>query len=276
MLTNTTRFSTRRSIDTLVPVAAESALSSARRPHIANAAAVGDLLPPAARPHLSRRLLRASTRPSEITPSQRASITASRTCTTASLVYQMGRRKNLRTVRRRQSSRRSSARTERATLMLSLTRTTIVFSARLVNQTRFQFSRLTPAVASGRRQHSPGRADNFRASTPFELICNNARTRSSRALRLPARPTAAKTAAISGAVDFRRGAHSLKFGGDVQRIRSTFIDLSDASGTFNFAARAIFCQHARAVFARIFRPNPPSAILTTGIFVQDDCRLRRI
>ena len=44
------------------------------------------------------------------------------------------------------------------------------------------------------------------------------------------------------------GNHSLKFGGDIQRIKSTFIDLEDASGTWDFDSAGDFLANSPEPF----------------------------
>jgi hypothetical protein len=123
---------------------------------------------------------------------------------------------------------------------------TAFFSAQAVAQTRFQWSRLAPAVAAQG------------GASPVVLVDIN----DSQALITG---TLIAGSSTTGATDrsetrwqaqeifaYVSGAHSLKFGGDVQRIKSTFIDLSDASGTFNFNSFGDFLRTCRADSARIF------------------------
>src|SRR5207237_658210 len=110
-----------------------------------------------------------------------------------------------------------------------------VLSAKAVAQTRFQFSRLTPAVEA-----------NGGATKPVVLITivDSAALNSG---------TLIAWTSTTGATDRREnrfqfqeifayvhGSHSLKFGGDTQRIKSTFIDLSDATGTWSFDSAGDF------------------------------------
>jgi hypothetical protein len=72
-----------------------------------------------------------------------------------------------------------------------------------------------------------------------------------------------------------RGAHSLRFGADVQDIRSHFVDLSDATGTFNFDSPADFLANKPARYQHRFFTESELQNAYTGIFVQDDWKLRR-
>ncbi|MFN2513101.1 MAG: TonB-dependent receptor domain-containing protein, partial [Pyrinomonadaceae bacterium] len=69
------------------------------------------------------------------------------------------------------------------------------------------------------------------------------------------------------------GAHSLKFGMDVHRIRSTFIDLSDASGTFSFASSGEFLAATPSRFRQNFLTESTQRNTYIGIFGQDEWRL---
>lgn len=148
-----------------------------------------------------------------------------------------------------------------------------IFNSKTVNQARFQFSRLTPAVES-----AGGRG-------PVVLI----------ALNVPRdigtgsdRSTLTAGASTTGATDRREiryqfqdtvsliaGPHSMKFGFDVQRIRSTFIDLSDATGTFNFSSAGDFLAGIVSRYRHNFNTESTQRNTYYGIFAQDEWRLRR-
>ncbi|HVS20235.1 MAG TPA: carboxypeptidase regulatory-like domain-containing protein, partial [Pyrinomonadaceae bacterium] len=148
-----------------------------------------------------------------------------------------------------------------------------VFSAKAVAQTRFQWSRLTPAVeATGG------------TTTPVVLITINDPLPSTD----PSQRSGTLTGGTSttGATDRREaryqvqeifsylgGPHSLKFGGDIQWIKSTFIDLSDATGTFNFASAGDFLANIPNRFRQNFLTTSTQHNVYTGIFAQDEWRL---
>jgi hypothetical protein len=144
-----------------------------------------------------------------------------------------------------------------------------VFSAKAVAQTRFQYSRLTPAVSA-----------TGGATSPVVLIGIND------PLKLAGGTLVAGTS-TSGATDRREtrwqfqeifayinGNHSLKFGGDVQRITSTFIDLSDASGTWDFDSAGDFLANLPSRFRQNFLTTSTQHNTYTGVFVQDEWRLK--
>jgi len=149
---------------------------------------------------------------------------------------------------------------------------TFVFSERLVNQARFQYSRLAPAFeASG-------------GDTPVVLITLND--------PLPAGDPERRTGTLvagsstSGGSDRREerwqvqdvlslvnGNHSFKFGVDLHRVRSTFIDLSDVTGTYNFASAGDFLAGVPSRFRQNFQSSSTQKNLYTGVFVQDEWQI---
>ncbi|MDX6613519.1 MAG: hypothetical protein QOD75_2705 [Blastocatellia bacterium] len=189
-----------------------------------------------------------------------------------SLLYQMGRQNNL---------RQFGGGNRLAEALLGRTRNTdalsysdnFVFSPTLVNQTRFQFSRLTPAVvASGGRK-------------PVVLITLNDPLLSSDPLERSG--TLVAGSSTSGASDRREsraqaqeilswvhGTHSLKLGGDIQHIRSTFIDLADISGTFTFASAGDFLASAPSRFRQNFQAESAQQNTYVGVYAQDEWRVR--
>jgi hypothetical protein len=148
-----------------------------------------------------------------------------------------------------------------------------VISPRAVNQLRLQFSRLTPAVEA-------------RGSSPVLLIDYNYPA------QFPGDTAAQKGTLIAGssttnATDRREnrvqvqeilayvaGAHSLKVGADVQRIKSTFIDLSDASGTFDFDSVGDFLAGDPSRFRQNFQTSSTQRNTYLGFFAHDELRLR--
>ena len=65
----------------------------------------------------------------------------------------------------------------------------------------------------------------------------------------------------------------VKFGGDVQWIKSTFIDLSDASGTFDFDSFGDFLANRPSRFRQNFLTTSTQKNTYIGVFAQDDWRL---
>jgi len=145
---------------------------------------------------------------------------------------------------------------------------TFVLSERVVNQLRFQYSRLAPAFKA-------------RAGSPVVLIS----LKDSLPVEDPERRTGTLVAgsSTSGGSDRReereqlqdvlsliRGNHSFKFGVDIHRVRSTFIDLSDLSGTFNFASAGDFLASVPSRFRQSFQSSSMQRNFYVGMFLQDE------
>lgn len=142
-----------------------------------------------------------------------------------------------------------------------------VFSATLVNQARVQFSRLTPAVKA-RGGAGPvvliTIKDPLAATEPATLIAGSSTSGATdrRESRFQAQDILA----------YIKGVHSLKLGFDAQRIRSTFIQLSDASGTFNFASAGDFLAGIPSRFRQNFLTAATQRNIYLGFFIQDEWR----
>jgi len=147
-----------------------------------------------------------------------------------------------------------------------------VFSNRVVNQLRFQYSRLAPA--------SEARGGN----TPVVLITlNDPLTREDPERRTGTLVTGSSTSSgsdrreervqVQQVLLFVSGDHSLKLGTDVHHVRSTFIDLSDLSGTFNFASAGDFLAGSPNRFRQDFQSSSTQQNLYTGVFVQHDWQI---
>jgi len=149
---------------------------------------------------------------------------------------------------------------------------TFVFSERLVNQTRFQYSRLAPAFeARG-------------GDTPVVLIALNDPLSSDDPERRTGTLVAGSSTSggsdrreervqVQDVLSFINGDHSLKFGADVHHVRSTFIDLADLSGTFNFASAGDFLAGVPSRFRQNFQSSSAQRNLYTGMFVHDEWQI---
>ena len=188
------------------------------------------------------------------------------------LLYQLGRLKNLRQFGGGSRLAEALQGQTRGTDALAYS-DDYVFNTRAVNQARVQFSRLMPAFEARGGNDSPVVLINL--NDP--LAASDAASRSG---------TLVAGSSISGGTARRetrfqfqdtltnlRGAHSLKLGLDVQRIRSTFIDLSDASGTFNFASAGDFLANQPSRFRRNFQTASTQRNVYLGLFAQDEWRL---
>ena len=152
-----------------------------------------------------------------------------------------------------------------------------VLGARFVNQLRFQFSRFKP---------------NFAATNPLEpvVLITLSDTLSGADSRSGTLIAGNSTSAINfnfpGTREENRvqvqnvatliaGPHTLKFGADVQTIDSDFLDLQDATGTFNFLSVRNFLGGNVGRYRRNFGRQTGQKNTYYGVFVQDEWRLRR-
>ena len=149
---------------------------------------------------------------------------------------------------------------------------TFVFSERLVNQLRFQFSRLAPAFEA-----RGGEKPVVLISLNDSLLDGDPERRSG---------TLVAGSSTAGGSDRREdrlqvqnvlslvsGNHSLKLGADVHHVRSTFIDLTDLSGTFNFASAGDFLASVPSRFRQNFQSSSTQKNLYAGFFVQDEWQI---
>ena len=142
-----------------------------------------------------------------------------------------------------------------------------VFSAKAVAQTRFQWSRLSPGIAAQGGAHPVVLIDinDSQRLVTGTLIAGSSTTGATD--RSETRWQAQEILA------YVSGAHSWKFGGDIQRIKSTFIDLSDASGTFNFNSFGDFLANAPSRFRQNFLTTSTQRNVYSGVFAQDEWHL---
>ena len=144
-----------------------------------------------------------------------------------------------------------------------------VISATAVAETRLQFSRVSPAVVATGGENPP--VVLIGINDPLKLITG----------------TLVAGTSTSGATDRREdriqfqevfsyvsGNHSLKFGGDIQRIKSTFIDLEDASGTWDFNSAGDFLANSPSRFRQNFLTTSTQQNTYVGVFAQDEWRIK--
>ncbi|MBA3512750.1 MAG: TonB-dependent receptor [Pyrinomonadaceae bacterium] len=147
-----------------------------------------------------------------------------------------------------------------------------VFSANTVSQIRAQLSRLAPGTKAGA------------GANPVVLITiNDPLIAGDPARRSGTLVAGSSTTGASDRHEDRfqlqeillhtKGTHSLKFGIDAQQIRSTFIDLSDASGTFSFASAGDFLAGIPGRFRQNFLTESTQRNTYVGFFGQDEWRL---
>ncbi|MFN0087505.1 MAG: carboxypeptidase regulatory-like domain-containing protein [Blastocatellia bacterium] len=153
-----------------------------------------------------------------------------------------------------------------------------IVTPRTVNSLRVQFSRLSPADAP------PGMAPValIDIDDPRDIIGNSAANPFTRRGQLVA------GASTIGGTDRReertqaqevlhlpRGSHTVRVGGDLQILRSRFVDLTDATGTFTFATLADFLKNRPARYEHRFFTDSGLRNTYIGLFAQEDWRPRR-
>ncbi|HVF66966.1 MAG TPA: TonB-dependent receptor [Pyrinomonadaceae bacterium] len=147
-----------------------------------------------------------------------------------------------------------------------------VLSPTAVNQLRAQLSRLRPSLLSR------GRGPVVLIDIDDPLAADDPQDRSG---------TLVAGSSTSGASDRKetrfqlqetltlvRSTHTLKLGADVQRLRSVFVDLSDASGTYTFASAGDFLASTPSRFRQRFNTESVQRNTYAGLFIQDEWRPR--
>jgi hypothetical protein len=186
----------------------------------------------------------------------------------ASIVYQAGRLWNLRQFGggNRLADALQGRRRNSDALSVS---DNYVFSARAVNQLRMQYSHLAPAFEA-RVTNQPvvliALNDPLDADDPEQrsgtLVAGSSTSGGSD--RREARFQ------LQNVLSLVRGEHSLKFGADIHHVRSTFIDLSDVTGTYNFASAGDFLAGRPSRFRQNFQSQSTQTNRYVSFFVQDE------
>ncbi|HLL72292.1 MAG TPA: TonB-dependent receptor [Pyrinomonadaceae bacterium] len=189
-------------------------------------------------------------------------------------LYQRGRSRNLRQFGG--GSRLADALQGRTRHSDALSYTdNFVFSPRLVNQLRAQISRLTPALGTDASARARPvvliTIDDALATDDTQDRSGTLVAGSSNAGASDRRETRDQ---VQDTLTVLSGAHAFKFGVDVQRIRSTFIDLSDATGTFDFTSAAEFLANAPARFRQRFNNESEQKNFYAGVFAQGEWHAR--
>lgn len=189
-----------------------------------------------------------------------------------SVLYQMGRQNNLRQFGGGNRLAESLQGKTRGTDAISYT-DNLVLSASLVNQARVQLSRLVPSVTAsgGRRPVVLINLDDPLPSTDPAARFGTLVAGSSTAGATDRRESRIQ---IQDVLAWAVSNHSPRFGGDLQRVSSTFIDLTDASGTYSFDNALDFVANAPSRFRQNFQTESEQKNTYLGFFVQDEWRLR--
>ncbi|HEX8737294.1 MAG TPA: TonB-dependent receptor [Pyrinomonadaceae bacterium] len=142
-----------------------------------------------------------------------------------------------------------------------------ILSAKVVNQFRFQYSTLRPFIATSE------------AESPVILVTFTPPGESSTTQIFGSSTSGSSDRKenrwqFQDTISYVAGSHTLRFGGDVQRVNSLFIDRFDVTGTYRFSNFSFFSQNSVSSFQQAF--NNDSKVKNTyyGFFAQDDWRAR--
>ena len=190
----------------------------------------------------------------------------------SSIVYQGGRLLNLRQFGGGNRLAESLQGRRRNSDALSFS-DTLVFSERLVNQARFQYSSLAPAFeASG--GNSPVVLIALNDPLPAEDPDRRTGTLVAGSSTSGGSDRREQRVQLQNVLSFVNANHSFKLGADIHHVRSTFIDLSDLSGTFNFASAGDFLAGVPSRYRQTFQSASTQKNFYTGVFLQHEWQLR--
>ena len=182
----------------------------------------------------------------------------------ASIVYQAGRLVNLRQFGGGNRLAEALQARRRNSDAISYS-DNFVLSSRVVNQLRFQYSRLAPSFKT------PD------AERPVVLITLNdpsvSGTLVAGSSTLGGTDRREQRAQLQEILSLVRGNHSFKLGADLHHVSSTFIDLSDLTGTFSFASAGDFLAGIPSRYRQNFQSSSTQRNTYTGFFVQDEWQL---
>lgn len=189
-----------------------------------------------------------------------------------SVLYQLGRLNNLRQFGGGNRLAESLLGRTRGTDAVSYT-DNLVLSPAVVNQTRVQLSRLTPSVTAegGRR---PVVLITLDDPLPSSDPAGRSGTLVAGSSTSGATDRSESRVQLQNVLAWVKGNHSLRFGGDIQHVRSTFIDLSDVSGTFSFDNAIAFLANTPSRFRQNFKSESTHKNTYLGFFIQDEWRMR--
>lgn len=145
-----------------------------------------------------------------------------------------------------------------------------VASARLVNQFRFQFSKLRPTATPVSGTQSPviivggftPPNEPFSASQIFSASTSGSSDRKEDRLQ------------FQETLTYIVGGHSLRFGGDYQNVKTEFIDRFDVTGTYRFSTFFFFNTNSVTSFQQNFNTQSKLKNNYLGVFFQDEWRVR--
>ena len=256
-------------IDTLVPVKQNAMFSLPAPTHLA-----GTRLEDADAPTLAAEV--APFISSISTPTKSTSVTARvdhqfGPMHNASTVYQRGRLINLRQFGGGNRLAEALQGRRRNSDAISFS-DNFVFSNGTVNQARFQYSRLAPAFEA-----SGGDKPVVLITLNDPLVAGDSERRSGTLVAGSSTSGGSdrreERVQMQNVLSFVSGNHSLKLGADIHHVHSTFINLSDLTGTFNFASAGDFLAGVPSRFRQNFQSSSTQKNFYTGVFLQDEWQI---
>jgi hypothetical protein len=149
-----------------------------------------------------------------------------------------------------------------------------VLGARAINQLRAQVSRLAPALKADAASSRPVVLVTINDPLSSDDAFNRSGTLVAGSSSAGASDRRETRAQLQDTLTTLRGAHTLKVGGDFQLIRSTFVDLADATGTYSFTSAGDFLNNLPSRFRQRFQTESRQRNVYTGVFVQEEWRVR--
>lgn len=157
-----------------------------------------------------------------------------------------------------------------------------ILTPRTVNSLRFQVSRLSPADAPLGESPAAQPVVLIDIDDPRDVIGDSAANPFTRRGQLVAGASTIggtdrreERAQAQEVLHLLRGSHTVRIGGDLQMLRSRFVDLTDATGTFTFATAADFLKNRPARYEHRFFTDSALRNAYFGVFAQDDWKPRR-
>lgn len=141
----------------------------------------------------------------------------------------------------------------------------LIASANVVNQFRTQYSRLRPRSNQSSGNLTPAVLVSTSISGATTQVFGSTTNSSDRREdRWQFQDTLTVVA----------GSHTLRFGGDFQRVDTTFIDRFDATGTYTYSSFVFYNVNSVSRFQQNFNNTSDVKNNYYGFFVQDDWRIR--
>ena len=144
-----------------------------------------------------------------------------------------------------------------------------VFSSQLVNQLRFQYSRLAPSFTA-RGGDRPVVLITLNDALVDEDPQHRTGTLIAGSSTLGGSDRREHRLQLQHILSLLHGNHSLKIGADLHHVRSTFIDLNELSGTFSFASAGDFLAGVPNRYRQNFQSSSTQRDTYAGFFFQDE------